>query len=278
MAKTRDDIEKIIDTSVDLKKRRIYFGELLGDEKDGAFKWSTVELTIRLIHALSDNSQKPIELHMNSEGGAVSDMFRLYDAIHKCPCQIKFFGSGVIASSAAFIMAGCDERHLDRNTQIMLHKGSGGVSGEDNEADIQIAAAQNRRVGDMLCQILADNSKMSFDYWDQVMSRDVWLRPEEAIMLGLADKITEYKKRGNLRRSRIANMNKKIDEDALTATLININKRIDLKEDMKIEISIPKEHKDKDVYVDDTPVEEEIEISSQHSEEQQSQDPETDHS
>ena len=278
--KTRDDIEKILGTGLDLKKRRIYFGDLGEKDDGGSFTWTTVEQAVRLLHALADNSHKPIELHMCSEGGTVTEMLRLYDAIQKCHCQIKFYGSGVIASSAAFIMAGCDERYLDKHSQIMLHEGSGGVDSDDNHTDINISMSQNNKIKEDMCQILADNSRMSLEYWKDMLNRDMWLTPEEAITLGLADKITEYKKRGNLRRSRIAMMNKKIDEDELSSTLMDINKRMGVRESMKIEIVLPKEKHDKEVFVDDSPVtdEEVAELSSQHNEELQSQDPETDHS
>ena len=272
--KTRDDIDRILSGGIDLKKRRIYFGNLSDDDEANNFTWGTVEHTIRLLHALADNSNKSIELHMCSPGGETSEMFRLYDAIQKSPCQVKFFGSGQICSSASLIMAGCDERYLDKHTQIMLHKGSGGVSGYDNETDIQISAKHNTQIAEAMCKILADNSKMSEEYWNAVMDRDLYLTADEAIALGLADKVSEYKKRGNLRRVRIANMNKKVDEEKLITLLEDINKRIHVQKHMKVELSIPKERHDKDVYVDDSPVtdEEAGEASSYHNEEPESQD------
>jgi ATP-dependent protease ClpP protease subunit len=282
MTKSKDEIEKILSNGFDLRKRRIYFGGNVDSEDaevEASFSWSNVEQTVRLIHSLSDNSQKPIELHMSSGGGSFHQALRLYDTIQQCPCQIKFYGSGDISSSASIIMAACDERYLDRHTRVMLHNGSGGISADDNQTDMQIKSDENARLEDVMCQILEDNSRLNKEYWKTVLVRDVILSAEECITIGITDKITEYKKRGNLRRSRIANLAKKVDDEKMQALLDSINKRIYLPAYVNVTISAPKEQRDKDIYVDDTPVtDEEAQalLSDQHSEEPQSLAPEKD--
>jgi len=270
----KDELEKIISTGVDFKNRRIYFGDIGNEDTD--FNWTNVELVVRAIHKMcetSKNSKKapaPIELHMSSDGGNTYDMMKLYDAIHTCTAQIKFYGSGYIQSSAVWIMASCDERYLHQNTVIMLHKGYGGINSDDNEVDMQISAGFNRNTTKKMCQMLADNSRMPADYWDMVLSRDLHLSAEEAIMLGLADKIIPYQKRGNLRRMRTALFNKEIDQDAMDELISRINKRVHLPSSMNVSLHIPKERADKNVVVGEF---EEEDVNNQHSEEKESQTP-----
>lgn len=280
--KSREDIDRMLSSGIDTKERRIYFGRL-SEEGGNEFNWNTVEAAIRKLHALSDNSRKPIELHMCSPGGDTSEMFRLYDAIQESPCQIKFFGSGEICSSAAYIMSGCDERYLSKNTSIMLHETQYLGSSSSSHTDSEIEREESLKLRDKLIQILTDNSRMDNEWWSIMLTRDIYFTPEEAIAIGIADKIIDYKKRGNLRRMRIAHLNKKIDEEDFVSMLEEMNRRIKLPGEIKVTLSIPKERHDKDVYVDKEPVTDEeagiLEgINSQHNEEQGSLESEKDHS
>jgi hypothetical protein len=47
---------------------------------------------------------------------------------------------------------------------------------------------------------------MPVEFWQDVCQRDLYLTAEETVALGLADKILEPKKRGNLRRMRQSKM------------------------------------------------------------------------
>jgi ATP-dependent Clp protease protease subunit len=267
--KSKDDLDKILSSGVDLKTRRIYFGNLSDGDEGSEFTWATVEATIRKIQALADNSQKPIELHMCSPGGDTAEMLRLYDAIQECKCQIKFYGSGQICSSAAYIMSGCDERYLSKNTSIMLHETQFSVP-FSSHTDSAISQEESEKLRKILVQTLSDNSRMSKEWWSVMLTRDIYFNPDEAIAIGIADKIVDYKKRGNLRRMRIAHLNKKIDEESFANMISDMNKRIKLPGKMTVKIEIPKEKSDKEVYVDESPLEE---VNNHHNEEQQSQDP-----
>lgn len=254
MADKTDLIDKIIDSGIDIRNRRIYFGVTFGEALGSDFSWVTVEYVIRAMHRMvSDAAKKPIEIHMSSYGGETYSMLRLYDAIQTCPCQVKFFGSGVIMSSATWIMAGCDERYLAPNTRVMLHKWRADeLSGA--ETDLKIDMEEGDRLTETLNNVYADNSRMPADFWEEVTKRDLFLSADETITLGLADFITPYKKRGNLRRKRIAAMNKEVDQKDMRKLVRDINKRIHRGKNLHIEIHVPKEEFDKDVVIDDTPI------------------------
>jgi hypothetical protein len=170
-------------------------------------------------------------------------------------------------SAATWIMAGCDERYVTPNTQIMLHKWRGGIYGE-TETDIKIEMKQySGWLTSVLNQIYADNSRMPVEFWEEITKRDLFITAEETIKLGLADAIIQPKKRGNLRRKRIAQMNKPVDKKEMRRLVSSLNTRIERGKNLKIELHVPEEEFDKNVYVE--------EVSSQHSEEQESQAPET---
>jgi len=249
----KTEFEEILSHGVDFKNRRIYFG-VDGDGEEvsgGEFSWESVEVVIRALHKMeSDYKHGPIELHMSSYGGSTDEMLRLYDAIQDCNCQVKFYGSGKIMSAAAWIMAGCDERYLTPNTQVMLHKWRGGTDGTETDTKIEMDHCGGW-LTDKLNEIFADNSRFPPEFWEEVTKRDLYLTPEECILLGLADFIIPPKKRGNLRRKRIAAMNKSIDKGEMRKLVNDINKRIHRGKNLKIELNIPDEEFDKNVFVDD---------------------------
>jgi len=255
MSEAQDRLHEIFYYSFDRKNRRIYFGDPEGrlsedDEYEGDFTWHAVEQIIRGLHILIDDSvKKPIELHMMSIGGDVYAMLRLIDEILTCPCQIKFIGGGQICSAATWIMAVCDERYLHANTQITLHDGIEVFEGKNT--DTQIESAHSKTLQAHLNKILAENSHMPEEFWSDILQRDVYITATEAISLGLADKIIEPKKRGNLRRTRVAAMNKSIDVKSLKKLVNHLYRRINRRQLTRIDIRAPKKEEcDKNVAVE----------------------------
>lgn len=240
---------------VDLKNRRIYFGSNLDAvEADIStdVSMSSVEYAVRALHRMASEAPgKPIEIHMCSYGGDPYAMLRLYDEIHACPCQIKFFGAGVIMSSATWIMAGCDERNLHPNTTVMVHDGSEGFDGK--HTDHQIQAAEMKRLQERLYDIYAENSRMPKEFWEDVCQRDLYMTASEAVSLGLADKIVEPKKRGNLRKARYAAMKKSPDTKEMNKLVKDIYERVNKKKVPKLELNeIKKEEADPKLTIDVT--------------------------
>lgn len=241
---------------IDFKARRIHFGVGLdhAEENPGDFSGASVEMAVRAIYKMAqDAPNKPIEIHMNSYGGDTYSMFYLMDVILTSPCQFKFFGGGAIMSSASFIMAVCDERNLYPNATVMVHELSS--SSPDKHTDININARENKRLMSKLVDIYAENSRMPREFWEDIVQRDVYLTPEETIMFGLADKVVEYKKRGNLRKSRVAILNKEQDTKELKKLIKDVYARIERIKVPNIELNQPKkEEADPKIIVDNTPM------------------------
>lgn len=240
MSEKADIITNLI-YGIDTKLRRIYFGHPIdsGEEVTGQFNCVTVELAIRAIHKMaSDAPKKPIEIHMHSFGGDVYAMLRLHDEIKCCPCQIKFFGGGVIMSAATWIMAACDERHLHVNSTVMIHEISDEIP-PDTLTNIKISHQENERLMDILCNIYSENSHMPAHFWRDICQRDVYLTAQEALDLGLADKIIQPCKRGNFRRSRQAAMKKSLINENAQMTVKSIYKRISRSNYRNIKLNVP---------------------------------------
>lgn len=251
------DIESILTNGIDLKNRRIYFGSLLEslDENGSDFTWRSVEWAVRAMHIMQDEDpKKPIEIHMSSPGGDAYALLRLYDVIQSSPCQIKFYGSGEICSAATWIMACCDERYLYPNTRVLVHDSSAGiVEVPEKLSDRYVGTDQERDLQDLLNRLYADNSRMPVEFWEEMVKRDLWLSAEETVALGLADKIIEPKKRGNLRRVRISNLSSPPDRKEFNKLLNKLKERVYMGRHVKLELHIPVEEFDKNVDIEVAP-------------------------
>lgn len=253
MAKT--ELDDYLDYGVDSAKRRIYFGDCINQagEESGEVSQRSVELAVRALHRLvNEGPGKPIELHMNSPGGDPYAMLRLHDEILACPCQVKFIGGGIIQSSATWIMAVCDERYLHPNTTVMVHDGTEGFEG--THTDVKISQAESLRLQNLLYDIYAANSRMPRSFWEDVCQRDLYLTAEETIKLGLADKIIEPRKRGNLRKSRVATMKKAPAHVEMEELMHRLYARVNRHNVPKLELNKPvKEEFDPTLKIDETP-------------------------
>lgn len=252
MAEKKTDLEDVLEHGIDVKNRRIFFGgspeESKSDDDSGSdFTWQSVEIAVRAIKAMEGRSHQPIELYMSSNGGEVLEMMRLHDVIQSSPCQIIFYGSGKVCSAAAFIMAVCDERVLYPNTRILLHHGADAASGV--YIDFMASAEESERESFITSKMLADNSRMPIEFWQDLLRHDVWLCPEEAIALGLADRIVEPKKRGNLRKVRIAQLNEPVDKKEMTKLVKTIYRRTRRSSLSSLEIKAPVEEFDPGIVV-----------------------------
>jgi ATP-dependent protease ClpP protease subunit len=216
-------LDDLMNFGIDVEKRRIYFGML--DSDDGSYvDWESVEAVIRGMHRMYEKSSSPIELHMSSTGGDPYEMLRLVDEIECAPVQVKFIGGGIIASAATWIMAVCDLRSLHKGTSILVHDGSEYL--EDRHTDFQIAARHSSNLQSKLYDLFAMNSRMPRSFWEDVCQRDLYLTAEEAVLLGIADKIIAPKKRGSVRKIRNANLNQKIDNKLIQKSVKDMYERI----------------------------------------------------
>lgn len=230
----KTETENYILNGIDEINRRIFFGRYLASDSENVndFDQTSVEHAVRAIHKFaSDSPKKPIEIHMNSYGGDPTAMLYLHDVILASPCQIKFFGGGMIASSATWIMAACDERYLYPNTTILIHDGSLDVS--LNKTDAEIFIEEEKRFQNRLNDIYVNNSRMPKGFWNEICRRDLWITSEEAIMLGLADKIIEPKKRGSFRKLRQANFSEKISSTKMKKLISRLYDRIHIPASIK---------------------------------------------
>jgi ATP-dependent Clp protease protease subunit len=238
----KNTLDELLTFGIDIEKRRIYFGAIDSDNGSDV-GWTSIELAIRGMHRMYEKSSSPIEIHMSCPGGDPYEMLRLVDEIETAPVQVRFVGSGLIASAATWIMAVCDLRSLHKNTYVLVHDGSDQL--EDRHTDFQITAKHFQSLQDRLYDIFEQNSRMPKTFWQDVCQRDLYLTAEETVMFGLADKVIQPRKRGSARRARNLALSQSIDNKLMQKSIKNVYDRINKKNVPKLVFNqVPQEEMD----------------------------------
>ena len=140
---------------------------------------------------LASESDKPIDVYVNSPGGhvesgdSIHDMIRYVDAL----APVRVIGTGWVASAGATIFLGAaKERRLCLpNTRFLLHQPSGGTRGM--ASDIEIQAREIIKMNERLNRIMAAATGQPLDKIAKDTDRDYWLSAEEAKDYGLVSRV-----------------------------------------------------------------------------------------
>lgn len=177
--------ERAMDISSRLLSDRIIF---LGEEVNEL----TAQLVIeQLLFLASEDPNADIQLYINSPGGMVTAGMGIYDTMQYIPCDVQTICVGLAASMGAMLLSGGTKgkRYCLPNAEVMIHQPSGGAKGQATE--IQITAENILKTKKKLNKILADNCGKDYDYIAGLTERDHWMDAQEALELGIIDKIIE---------------------------------------------------------------------------------------
>ncbi|MDE7205953.1 MAG: ATP-dependent Clp endopeptidase proteolytic subunit ClpP [Lachnospiraceae bacterium] len=165
-----------------LKERIIFLGEEVNEV--------TASLVVaQLLFLESEDTDKDIQLYINSPGGSVTAGMAIYDTMRYIKCDVSTICIGMAASMGAFLLAGGTKgkRLALPNAEIMIHQPLGGAQGQATE--IEIAAKHILRTKQKLNTILAENCGQPYDVIAADTERDNWKSAEEALQYGLIDRV-----------------------------------------------------------------------------------------
>ena len=185
LMKDERGVERVYDLASRLLKDRII---LLNDAIDTQLATSIVA---QLLVLESENSEAPITIYINSPGGSITDGLAIYDVMNKIKCPIITVCVGMAASMAAFLLS-CGsrgKRYCLPNSTVMIHQPIGGVQGQASE--IKIVATRILNLYDKLAEIMSKNSLIDKETMKDALDRDNYLTPDEALKMGLIDKIID---------------------------------------------------------------------------------------
>ncbi|MBR6024565.1 MAG: ATP-dependent Clp endopeptidase proteolytic subunit ClpP [Methanobrevibacter sp.] len=177
--------EKAYDIYSRLLKERIIF--LGGEINDVAASL----VVAQLLFLESEDSNKNINLYINSPGGSVTAGMAIFDTMNYIKCDVSTICVGMAASMGAFLLAGGakGKRYALPNSEIMIHQPLGGTHGQ--ATDMEIDVKHMLRIKDNLIKILADNTNKDYDEVYVDCERNNWMTPHQAMEYGLIDCVVE---------------------------------------------------------------------------------------
>jgi ATP-dependent Clp protease protease subunit len=165
-----------------LKDRIIFLGDAIEDH--------VANLVIaQLLFLESEDSEKDIQLYINSPGGVVTSGLAIYDTIQYLRAPVSTICIGQAASMGAVLLAAGakGKRYALPNSRIMIHQGSGGFRG--NTPDVEIQMREMLHLTNRIVGILAEHTGQSFDKVKRDAERDYFMSGEEAKDYGIVDEV-----------------------------------------------------------------------------------------
>lgn len=165
-----------------LKERIIFVGTPINDQ--------IANLTVaQLLYLESEGSDKPIQMYVNSPGGAIYSGLGVYDTMQYVESSVSTICVGLAASMGSVLLAAGEEgqRACLPNTRIMIHQPMGGAEGQ--ASDIEIRAQEISWLKQRLYQILAHHTDQSFEQIEEDADRNYWMSAEEAQEYGVVDNV-----------------------------------------------------------------------------------------
>ena len=151
-------------------------------------------VSAQLLFLESENPKKEISFYINSPGGIIWSGLAIYDTMQYISSKIMTICIGQAASAGSLLLtAGEKEMRFSLpNSRIMVHQPSGGYQGQ--VTDIEIQTNEIKKTKKRLNEIYAKHTGNKIDQITEIMERDKYFSPEEAINFGLIDKIVENRK------------------------------------------------------------------------------------
>jgi ATP-dependent Clp protease protease subunit len=145
----------------------------------------------QLLFLEAQDTDKDINLYINSPGGSVSAGLAIYDTMQLIRPDVSTICVGLAASMGAFILAAGakGKRYALPNAEIMIHQPLGGAQGQ--ASDIKIRADHIIRTKERLNKILADNTGQKLSVIEKDTDRDNFMTADDAAEYGLVDKVID---------------------------------------------------------------------------------------
>jgi len=180
--------ERSYDIYSRLLKERIIF---LGDEINDV----TANLVVaQLLFLEAEDTDKDIQLYINSPGGSITAGFAIYDTMQYIKPDVSTICIGMAASMGAFLLAAGakGKRFALPNADIMIHQPLGGAQGQAE--DIRIHAERIIKTRDRLNRILSERTGQPLEKISRDTDRDFFMTAQEAKEYGIIDEVIKSRK------------------------------------------------------------------------------------
>ena len=165
-----------------MKDRIIFMGVPIDDDVANIIQ-------AQLLFLESQDSERDIQIYINSPGGVVYAGLGIYDTMQYLKPDVSTICTGMAASMAAVLMcAGAKgKRFALPHSRVMIHQPMGGAQGQ--ASDIEIEAREIQKIKKELYEIIAYHTGKDYEQEWKDSDRDYWMTATEAKDYGMIDQV-----------------------------------------------------------------------------------------
>ena len=161
----------------------VYLYGVIGDEYGGItsdqFRKELAEIP----------KQKPLNLHIHSEGGSVFEGIAIFNQLKQRQSKISVTVDGLAASAASFVAMAGNTITMSQHSWMMIHEAHGIAMGRAR--DFRAAADHIEAMNSEIISIYKARWKGSEDELRAALDAETWLDSESAVAAGLADSVSD---------------------------------------------------------------------------------------
>jgi ATP-dependent Clp protease protease subunit len=164
---------------------------------DGEINDLTADLVVaQLLFLDGQDTDKDINLYINSPGGSVTAGLAIYDTMQYVKSNVQTICVGQAASMAALILtAGAPgKRMVLPSSRVLIHQPWGGAQGQAR--DIGIQSKEIIRLKKLIIDYFAQHTGKDVDKIARDIERDFYMSADDAVVYGVADSILVREKHG----------------------------------------------------------------------------------
>lgn len=145
----------------------------------------------QLLFLESENSDKDINIFINSPGGSVTAGMAIYDTMQFIKPNICTYVMGQACSMGSLLaQAGAaGKRFILPNARHMIHQPSGGAGGQATDMEIQVKEILKMKQSLTQIYVKHNSAGKTFEELKNDMERDFFMSAWESVSYGLADKV-----------------------------------------------------------------------------------------
>jgi ATP-dependent Clp protease protease subunit len=164
---------------------------------DGEINDISADMVVaQLLFLDGQDTEKDINLYINSPGGSVTAGLAIYDTIQHVKSNVQTICLGQAASMAALILTAgtAGKRMVLPSSRVLIHQPWGGAQGQAR--DIGIQSREIIRLKKMTIQYFALHTGKTPEEVASDMERDLYMSAQDAVDYGVADSVLTREKNG----------------------------------------------------------------------------------
>jgi len=148
----------------------------------------------QLLFLENTDSNKDIQIYINSPGGSVYAGLGIYDTMQYINPDVATICTGIAASMGAVLLCAghAGKRTGLKHSRVMIHQPLGGARGQ--ASDIEITAREIQKLKKELYEIISSHSGKPYEQVWEDSDRDYWMIASEAKEYGMIDEVLERKR------------------------------------------------------------------------------------